>query len=171
MLTSCRNGGLLRNQALSVWYFCSCLWLESTTHVDGTSDFSWILPSVLTGMRGLGFLAAIPGSLSLPCSHEDPVFRDSILEGHWCLKLLLFLDLLPWPHLFFGSPSASACWRMSPGQDAFKPSDLSADFFESMFADVTELSNGTDGFPFRTRTFDQLGLMQFENGTGHVSCI
>lgn len=135
--------------------------------------FLWLLPSVLTGIRDLGFLAAIRGSVSLflPCRPEDPVFRESILEGHWGLKLLLFLDLLPWPRLFFGSPSASACWRMGPWQDAFQPSDLGADFFESMFADVTELSNGTDGFPFRTRVFDQLGLMQFENGTGHVSCI
>lgn len=135
--------------------------------------FPWLLPSVLTGMRGLGFLAAIPRSLGLflPCSPEDPAFRDSILEGHWCLKWLLFLDLLPGPCLFFRSPSTSACWRIGPWQDASKPSDLGADFFESMFADVTELSSETDGFPFRTRTSDQLGLMQFESGTGHVSCI
>lgn len=110
------------------------------------------------------------GSLSraLPCSPEDPGFRHSLLEGHWCLKLLLVLDLWLWLHLFFSSPSASASWRIGPWQDASKPSDLGANFFESMFADVIELSNRTDGFPFRTRTFDQLSMMQFDNGTGHV---
>jgi hypothetical protein len=72
------------------------------------------------------------------------------------LKLLLLLDLLLWPRLFFASPSASASWRIGPWQDAFKPSGLGADFFEPVLADVIELSNGSDAFPFRTRTFEQL---------------
>lgn len=75
-------------------------------------------------------------------------------------ELLLFLDLLLWPRLFFVSSSASASWRRGPWQDDSGPSNLGADFFEGMFTDVTELSDGTDGSPFRTRTFDQLVLLQ-----------
>lgn len=69
------------------------------------------------------------------------------------------------------SPSASASWQIGPWQDDSEPSNLGTDFFEPMFTDVTKLSNETDGSPFRTRTFDQLVLIQFENGVEYVSCI